>query len=373
MKSKINIFNQKFHLHITITLPAFLTDKELSLLKQLLKGKTLTDIAHESYRSIKTVSCQKNNIYRKLGIKNDLSLWEELILNPKYEIIATGKKSSLSDFYFWKDRLDIISKRIVFPGENKKCFLYFQPIFNSESAKISGCEVFPYQVHDDISGVFPEHLSPVAESVISCILTSPLIRKITSESEKMESFISEVFYVYIRTPVKNILTPGFERQCRKIQELTITNKIKVILGLTKTEEIQDIAPACITINRLKKYRVLFSLNDVWDGYSTYLYLQMLAVDFIKLDKALIHQSEVDNFSRVIMDNIITLAEKLNIGIIADGIEKTEQEETIKNKNIKYVQGSLYSRPVSDDDFIPDSYSIWYKMHNTEFIKYALSC
>lgn len=58
-----------FHLYITITLPAFLIDKEPSLLKQLIKGEMLTDIAHESYGSIKTVSCQKNSIYRKVGIK----------------------------------------------------------------------------------------------------------------------------------------------------------------------------------------------------------------------------------------------------------------------------------------------------------------
>lgn len=85
MERKINIYINKYKTSIYLSLPASLTETECVLLFQLLRGKSLTEIAKKRYRSVKTVSCQKGKIYKKLGVKNDLTLWRDILLGFVYK------------------------------------------------------------------------------------------------------------------------------------------------------------------------------------------------------------------------------------------------------------------------------------------------
>lgn len=58
-----------------------LTKKEVIIITYLLNGKTVTDIAKLTNRDVRTISTQKNNAYKKLGVKNDISLLATLLEN----------------------------------------------------------------------------------------------------------------------------------------------------------------------------------------------------------------------------------------------------------------------------------------------------
>ncbi|EFB1475398.1 helix-turn-helix transcriptional regulator [Escherichia coli] len=110
MERKINIYINKYKTSVYISLPASLTETECALLFQLLRGKSLSEIAEERHRSLKTVSCQKSKIYRKLGIRNDLTLWRDILLGFTY------KTESVND----------LTREITgtqFNWENENCYL----------------------------------------------------------------------------------------------------------------------------------------------------------------------------------------------------------------------------------------------------------
>lgn len=69
-----------------------LTRLEQELLQWLLEGKTVTDIATQRHRCVKTVSTQKYRLYKKLGIKNDLTLWRDIWFLYHPEVILDGTK-----------------------------------------------------------------------------------------------------------------------------------------------------------------------------------------------------------------------------------------------------------------------------------------
>ncbi|ENV3124221.1 helix-turn-helix domain-containing protein [Escherichia coli] len=66
-----------------IELPCLLSEIEESLLCQLLQGNSMVDISKRRNRSIKTVSCQKMKLYKKLEVKSDLILWRDVFLRFK--------------------------------------------------------------------------------------------------------------------------------------------------------------------------------------------------------------------------------------------------------------------------------------------------
>ncbi|ENU0688441.1 helix-turn-helix domain-containing protein [Escherichia coli] len=66
-----------------IELPCLLSEIEESLLCQLLQGNSMVDISKRRNRSIKTVSCQKMKLYKKLEVKSGLTLWRDVFLRFK--------------------------------------------------------------------------------------------------------------------------------------------------------------------------------------------------------------------------------------------------------------------------------------------------
>ena len=86
--TKININLIGHDSIVSIELPYLLSEIEVSLLYQLLQGYSVNEISQKRNRSIKTVSCQKIKLYKKLGVKSDLTLWRDVFFMFKVSIQA---------------------------------------------------------------------------------------------------------------------------------------------------------------------------------------------------------------------------------------------------------------------------------------------
>lgn len=86
----MNVYLPDYNAEATLTLPDVLTSTEVSLLQMLIQGMSVSEIARRRCRSMKTVSYQKSQIYQKLGIRNDLTLWLDLQLRYRLVLRRTG-------------------------------------------------------------------------------------------------------------------------------------------------------------------------------------------------------------------------------------------------------------------------------------------
>jgi diguanylate cyclase (GGDEF)-like protein len=102
------------------------------------------------------------------------------------------------------------------------------------------------------------------------------------------------------------------------------------------------------INRLKSLGVKIALDDFGTGYSSLSYLTFLPVDKIKLDKSLNDKFlELENIK--VMDSLISLANSLNLEVVAEGIEDVVQYKRLKTAGCNYIQGYLFSKPLEVED------------------------
>ncbi|EOX8380408.1 helix-turn-helix domain-containing protein [Salmonella enterica] len=90
-KVVLRAFLTNYHAELTLTLPDTLTSTELSLLRMLVQGMSVSEIARKRCRSVKTISCQKAHLYRKLRIHNDLTLWPDLLFRYRMVLRKAGK------------------------------------------------------------------------------------------------------------------------------------------------------------------------------------------------------------------------------------------------------------------------------------------
>ena len=96
---------------------------------------------------------------------------------------------------------------------------------------------------------------------------------------------------------------------------------------------------------------MIALDDFGTGHSSLNYLRELNVDYLKIDQSFVAMIGADALSGHILDSIIDLCAKLDLGIVAEGVETPEQSEYLSSKGVDFLQGYLFSRPLDAHGFI----------------------
>ena len=99
---------------------------------------------------------------------------------------------------------------------------------------------------------------------------------------------------------------------------------------------------------LGQYGVQFAMDDFGSGYSNIARFIALPFSLAKLDKTLLEDSP--NI-RIFLDSAINLFKNLNIPIVIEGVETEDQLKLAKEKDIDYVQGYYFSRPLEEESLI----------------------
>ena len=96
--------------------------------------------------------------------------------------------------------------------------------------------------------------------------------------------------------------------------------------------------------KLKDLGSSIALDDFGTGYSSLNYLTKLPIDVLKIERSFIVDMGNNEKSKYIVENIIELSHKLNISVVAEGVEEEKQVNYLKSINCDTVQGYYYSKP-----------------------------
>ncbi len=117
------------------------------------------------------------------------------------------------------------------------------------------------------------------------------------------------------------------------------------LEITESIALRDMDYSIAIIQKLKELGVVFTLDDFGTGFSFMNYLKRLPVNNLKIDKSFLDTVLDNQRDQSIVQTIISLAQTLNLVVIAEGVEKNEQELFLKDVNCNKAQGYLYSEPL----------------------------
>jgi EAL domain-containing protein (putative c-di-GMP-specific phosphodiesterase class I) len=101
---------------------------------------------------------------------------------------------------------------------------------------------------------------------------------------------------------------------------------------------------------LKKRNFTLSMDDFGSGYSSLNLLRELPIDTLKIDKGFLDTTDDSARSRVIVEEIISMATKINIKTICEGVETEQQRDFLKQAGCEMAQGFFYARPMPQADF-----------------------
>lgn len=124
---------------------------------------------------------------------------------------------------------------------------------------------------------------------------------------------------------------------------------KLELEITEAVALEDLDYTIEIIKELNNIGIKFSLDDFGTGYSSMNYLKRLPISNLKIDKSFLDTVLEDNTDQKIIQSIINLANNLELQVIAEGVERLEQERFLKESNCSMAQGYLYSKPMPKEE------------------------
>ena len=138
--------------------------------------------------------------------------------------------------------------------------------------------------------------------------------------------------------------PYFVEEVLGLLEETGVNPQRLKLELTETLLLDDVEDTIERMMTLRAVGLGFSLDDFGTGYSSLSYLKRLPLDQLKIDQSFVRDLLTDPNDASIARTIVTLAQSLDLGVIAEGVETCEQRDMLASLGCHMWQGYLFGRP-----------------------------
>ncbi|MGE6346356.1 sensor domain-containing protein [Bacillus mycoides] len=250
----------------------------------------------------------------------------------------------------------IIENQLHRAIEKNEFFLYYQPQINIETGKIASMEALIRWENKELGFVSPNQFIPLAERTGFIIKLDEWV--VHQVCEQIREWLNKGYEV---VPIAVNISARHFRSITLIEMITrALNKYNVpphLLAIEVTEGAlihKDLSKRVLM--QLKEQNLKIHLDDFGTGYSSLSYLKTYPIDTLKIDRSFMEGIYKDERDTNITAAIIHLAHTLGLNVIAEGVEKAEQIQFLKEKNVKLVQGYFYNRPLS----IYDVENIYFK-------------
>ncbi|MBW2250229.1 MAG: EAL domain-containing protein [Deltaproteobacteria bacterium] len=237
--------------------------------------------------------------------------------------------------------------------ENKEFDLYYQPIVSLDNISILGFEALIRWNHPTQGLVYPDSFIPVAEETgliipIGRWVLKKACRDLRRWDEQVETKLP--LFMSVNISSKQFLRPSLIDDIKAILDETGLSPDKLKLEITETALMEDVHETIPLIQRLKDLGVHIVIDDFGTGYSSMSYLQQLPIDTLKVDQSFISriESNSDDENKNIVETIVSLALKLGLKVVAEGVETNKQHSVLSQMNCQMAQGYLFSRPLKKE-------------------------
>ena len=237
--------------------------------------------------------------------------------------------------------------------EQEDLVLLYQPIHDVRTRRIYGAEALLRQRRE--SGELREAAIIHEAAEESCgselfTLDNILVKKAYTDAAEWHARFPEVRLNVNLSPREFQEGNVIDRVTSLVTACGIDTR-KVNVEITETSYIENPEQTMDVLRALKKVGVSLWLDDFGSGHSALTHLQHFPVDGIKLPGTFVKPLPDDVRCRAIVAALISLAHELGMEVIAEEIEKREQLDFLLEQGCEYVQGFLFSRPMTVEQLL----------------------
>ncbi len=285
----------------------------------------------------------------------------DAVTQVKNADIAMYRAKSLgrNNYQFFAPDLDLQAHRRVSMEaklrkalEHKEFLLFYQPLVHSTSGEIVGAEALVRWRHEG-QLISPAEFIPLAEdSGLILPLGEWVLNEAARQAKRLQDAENDLS-ISINISFRQFMGQDLVLLLQKALAAKDLSPGRLYFQVTESMVMGDLAKAQRVMGDLRRLGVKFYLDDFGTGYSSLSHLKRLPIDGLKIDRSFIRDIAQDADSKAIAKVIVSLAEALNLAIVAEGVETAEQWRLLcgmNGLNTMLIQGYIVSRPVPAEQF-----------------------
>lgn len=283
---------------------------------------------------------------------------EDMLRSADHAMYAVKQKRRDSWLFFNESLQQEAQQRIEISSglrlalENNEMSLVFQPIVRLEDKTISGVEAL-LRWDSPKGPVSPGVFIPVAEMTGSIVAIGQWVfEKVCEAQRRWRDILGErAPYITFNLSARQLDDGNLVRRFTEILERTGADPLRLVLEITETSLMADIASNISFIEDLRATGMTVAVDDFGTGYSSLAQLLRLNVDTLKIDRTFVDKIEDNPINETVVAAICRMAKALKLRLVAEGVENETQRKIMLSLGCQLGQGYLFSRPVPEQELL----------------------
>lgn len=287
---------------------------------------------------------------------------KKISINDMYDMASLAaqhcKGNCMSGYAFYSDSMSvtIIKEQVLVNSmrnalESGQFVPYIQPKYNLDKSRMDGGEVLVRWIDPKRGMIAPNEFIPVFERNGFIVKldyfvwesTCKLLRRWMDEGRSPQPLSVNISRVSLYNPHL------VDQICELTERYGIPREL-LQLELTESAYTQNQAAIRELMAKFREKGFTVLMDDFGSGYSSLNVLKDIVVDILKIDMKFLSDVEVKKRSEDILASVVEMSKKLNMPVIAEGVEKEEQVQFLKSIGCDYVQGYYFGKPMPVDDY-----------------------
>ncbi len=349
-----NVFKETEAIH------ARKTAEQFYVLRKIGEGPAI-EILHKIYilPAIRTVLGDRYNAVLSYGfvtIDNCEETISDIIAYADYARMR-GKSSHVTTFIGFDRKMKkafTSNLHITFKMEQgikeKEFKVFYQPKVDFRTLRIVGAEALVRWIPSPGEIIYPNDFIDVFESngfisTLDMYVFKDVCRYISELCDKVD-----VPIISVNLSAVTVLEDTLISQLMAILDEYDVKPSQIDLEITETAILGSEEIFLSKIRQLKKLGFIVSIDDFGSGVSSLNRLCSIHADILKMDKAFFEQKDSDERTAIVVDEVITLSKRLEMKIVAEGVETYEQAKWLRDLDCDIAQGYYFSKPISEEIF-----------------------
>lgn len=281
-----------------------------------------------------------------------------LIANAEIAMSQAKSEPGTSYKYYDRKTVEVASHRVALEGalrravERGELFLQYQPIADVRTGAILATEALVRWKHPEFGIMSPDKFIPIADETGLII---PIGEWVLGEACRQTRAWQDLGFRGLGISV-NVSAVQFA-QTRLLSQIKNTLKYSGLdpqfleVEITESVLMRDAEATASTLKALKDMGVCIAMDDFGTGYSSLSYLKRFPIDTLKIDKSFTQDISGSHDGSSIVSAIAALGRSLDLSLVAEGVETSEQREFLESQQCDRMQGYLLSKPLPVDQVV----------------------
>ncbi len=253
----------------------------------------------------------------------------------------------MSEYARERVQLEALLRRSIERGE---LALQYQAQVDTVTGRLVGAEALVCWNSPELGAVSPDRFIPIAEDIgFISILGEWVLRSACQQIKEWDEAGLCLPCVSVNLSVKQLEHGDIVDIVTRVLNETGLSNLRLEIEVTESAIVKS-DRALDFLNGLHALGVKLAVDDFGTGYSSLSYLRNLPVQKLKIDRSFITDVTAEPSREAIVRAIIALATALGLNTIAEGVETDAEAQFLQQEGCRHVQGYLYGRPLSTDQF-----------------------